>query len=161
MPKLTATAPVLLVRDVVASAHHFRDRCGFGPMIDRVRFWGYQQAVGAVYPELDYLVTGLPEKEALGLNVIEAQAAGTPVLAPRAPPFTETIMHGESGFLYCDPRDDGGKEFEELIASIVAGRTRPDPRTATEHLQKFSYIAMVDRTRSVLGHLRRAQEHSR
>ncbi|HEX8914195.1 MAG TPA: VOC family protein, partial [Humisphaera sp.] len=29
MPRLTATAPVLLVRDVVASANYFRDRCGF------------------------------------------------------------------------------------------------------------------------------------
>ncbi|MEM8783157.1 MAG: bleomycin resistance protein [Planctomycetota bacterium] len=36
MPKLTTLAPVLLVRDVVASADYFRDRCGF--RYDR--FWG-------------------------------------------------------------------------------------------------------------------------
>lgn len=126
-------------------------------MIDRVRFWGYQPAVGAVYAQLDYLMTGLPEKEALGLNVLESQAAGTPVLAPRAPPFTETIVDGEGGFLYRDPREDGGLEFGNLIASIHAGRPRPDPRAATAHLEKFSYASMVGRARGVLDHLRRAQ----
>lgn len=132
-------------------------RKALAPMIDRVRFWGYQQAVGAVYAELDYLMTGLPEKEALGLNVLEAQAMGTAVLAPRAPPFTETIVHGEGGFLYRDPREDGGIEFGDLIASIQAGRPRPDPRACAAHLEKFSYASMVDRARRVLDHLRRAQ----
>lgn len=36
MARLTSVAPVLLVRDVVASAHYFRDRLGFG--FDRL--WG-------------------------------------------------------------------------------------------------------------------------
>ncbi|MBI3715417.1 MAG: glycosyltransferase family 4 protein [Betaproteobacteria bacterium] len=136
-------------------------RKALAPMIDQVRFWGYQQAVGAVYAELDYLMTGLPEKEALGLNVLESQAAGTPVLAPRAPPFTETIVHGEGGLLYRDPREDGGIEFGDLIASIRAGRPRPDPRAAAVHLEKFSYAAMVRRARGVLEHLRRAQANYR
>ena len=67
--------------------------CGapLAPLGRRARFWGYQANVGAIYPQLDYLMTGLPEKEALGLNALEAQACGTPVLAPDAPPFTETV----------------------------------------------------------------------
>lgn len=36
MPKITASAPVLLVRDVVAAAGYFRDRLGFS----YDRFWG-------------------------------------------------------------------------------------------------------------------------
>lgn len=36
MPKLTTSAPVLLVRDVKASADYFRDCCGF----KYERFWG-------------------------------------------------------------------------------------------------------------------------
>ena len=36
MPKITASAPVLLVRDVVASANYFRDCVGF----TYERFWG-------------------------------------------------------------------------------------------------------------------------
>ena len=36
MPKITASAPVLLVKDVVVAADYFRDRLGF----DYDRFWG-------------------------------------------------------------------------------------------------------------------------
>lgn len=35
-PKLTATAPVLLVKDVVAAANHYRDAMGFS----YEKFWG-------------------------------------------------------------------------------------------------------------------------
>jgi glycosyltransferase involved in cell wall biosynthesis len=130
-------------------------RRSLGPIGHTVRFWGYQSAVQDIYPNLDYLMTGLPEKEALGLNAIEAQALGTPVLAPDAPPFTETILHGKSGFLYRDPRLDGGSDFAGLLASLVEGRARPDPRTAKDHLAKFSFDAMVGRTRTAVGYLER------
>lgn len=123
------------------------------PLAQQFRFWGYQKDVEAIYPQIDYLMTGLPEKEALGLNALESQMLGTPVLAPRAPPFTETILHEQSGFLYRDPREDGGREFGGLLASLVAGRARPDPRAATEHLAKFSYDAMVNRAAAVVEHL--------
>ena len=96
-------------------------------------------------------MTGLPEKEALGLNALEAQASGTPVLAPDAPPFTETVLDGASGFLYRDPRQDGGRHFEQILDAILAGRARPDPRVAArEHLAKFSYPALVERTRGLI-----------
>jgi glycosyltransferase involved in cell wall biosynthesis len=118
---------------------------------ERARFWGYQENVGAIYPRLDYLMTGLPEKEALGLNVLEAEACGTPVLAPDAPPFTETMVDGRTGFLYRDPRKDGGAGFAALLGAIAAGKPRPDPREAREHLAKFSYPALVERARRLLA----------
>jgi glycosyltransferase involved in cell wall biosynthesis len=132
-------------------------RRSLAPIRENVRFWGYQSAVDAIYPNLDYLMTGLPEKEALGLNVLEAQALGTPVLAPNAPPFTETVLHEKTGFLYRDPREDAGKDFGDLLGSLVAGRSRPNPAVATHHLQKFSYQAMVRRACGVVEHLKRAQ----
>ena len=126
------------------------------PISSRVRFWGYQEQVGTVYPQIDYLMTGLPEKEALGLNALEAQALGTPVLAPRAGPFIETIRDKKGGFLYCDPREDGGNEFKNILASLVAGRERPDPRSDTNHLATFSFAAMVDRTRNLVQYMSQA-----
>lgn len=120
------------------------------PLGDRARFWGYQENVAAIYPRLDWLMTGLPEKEALGLNALEAQGCGTPVLAPDSPPFTETVLHERTGLLYRDPRADGGADFARLIDSIAAGRPRPDPRAAAEHLAKFSYPALVARARRLL-----------
>jgi glycosyltransferase involved in cell wall biosynthesis len=124
------------------------------PLRGRVRFWGFQPNVAAIYPQLDYLMTGLPEKEALGLNAIEAQACGTPVLAPAAPPFTETVVDGASGYLYRDPREDAGRHFGEILDAIVAGKPRPDPRVAArEHLAQFTHAAMVGRARRMLGAL--------
>jgi glycosyltransferase involved in cell wall biosynthesis len=124
------------------------------PLGERARFWGFQPNVAAIYPQLDYLMTGLPEKEALGLNALEAQGCGTPVLAPAAPPFTETVVDGASGFLYRDPREDGGRHFEEILDAILAGRPRPDPRVAAKaHLEQFTHAALVGRARRMLAAL--------
>ncbi len=121
------------------------------PLGKRARFWGHQANVGAIYPQLDYLMTGLPEKEALGLNALEAQSCGTPVLAPDAPPFSETVIDGASGFRYRDPRKDGGRHFEEIVDAILAGRPRPDPRVAAKaHLAQFTHSALVERARELI-----------
>jgi glycosyltransferase involved in cell wall biosynthesis len=107
----------------------------------------------AVYPQLDYVLSGLPEREALGLNLIESQAAGTPVIAVAAPPFIETVVHGASGFLYADPRQDGGRAFRALIATLAADATRPDPRLARAHLAQFSPTAFRERVARAMGEL--------
>jgi glycosyltransferase involved in cell wall biosynthesis len=115
------------------------------PLGARVRYWGYQENVAAAYAGLDWLMTGLPEKEALGLNVIEAQHCGLPVLAVAAPPFSETVLEGETGCLYRDPREDGGADFMRLLDALLAGKTRPDPRQARAHLARFSFDAFAGR----------------
>jgi glycosyltransferase involved in cell wall biosynthesis len=115
-----------------------------------VRFWGHQSNVAAVYPQLDYVLSGLPEKEALGLNLIEAQYCGTPVLAVRAPPFTETVIDGESGFFFTDPREDKGESFGQVLQRLQGGAARPDPRLATAHLERFSFAAFRARVARIL-----------
>jgi len=115
------------------------------PISNRVRFWGMQHNIGAVYRQLDWLLSGLPEKEALGLNLIESQHCGTPVLAINAPPFTETVIQNSSGFLYTDPRMDDGKDFKSILTRIREG-TRPDPRIeAKQHLARFSFASFAER----------------
>lgn len=126
-------------------------RRALAPLGSRARFWGFQANVAAIYPQLDYLMTGLPEKEALGLNALEAQSCGTPVLAPDAPPFTETVVEGASGFRYRDPREDGGQHFAAILDALLAGRPRPDPRVAAKnHLEQFTHAANVVRARGVI-----------
>jgi glycosyltransferase involved in cell wall biosynthesis len=117
----------------------------------QARFWGQQGNVAAIYPQLDYLLSGLPEKEALGLNIIEAQACGTPVIAVDAPPFTETVLDGKTGFLYRDPRQDAGADFGRLLDELLAGRARPKPELADTHLARFSFEAFVARLRPVVA----------
>ncbi|MDO8787301.1 MAG: glycosyltransferase [Sulfuritalea sp.] len=117
----------------------------------QARFWGQQGNVAGIYRQLDYLLSGLPEKEALGLNIIEAQACGTPVIAVNAPPFSETVLDGETGFLYRDPRQDAGADFGRLLGELQAGRARPRPELAQEHLARFSFAEFVERLRPVVA----------
>jgi glycosyltransferase involved in cell wall biosynthesis len=124
------------------------------PIRDRTRYWGHQQDVAAVYRQIDFLLAGLPEKEALGLNVIEAQACGTPVLAPDAPPFDETVVHGATGLRYRDPREDGGAGFERCLQLVLDGGFRFDPAAAAMHLAQFSEDALVERVERLVKTLR-------
>ena len=123
-----------------------------------MRFWGYQQDVKRVYAELDYVLSGLPEKEALGLNLIEAQSCGTPVLAVNAPPFTETVLNGETGHLFTDPRTDDEQSFADLLAKLTASNTlsKPDLRgkpLVDAHLARFSEHSFRTRLTAAMADL--------
>jgi len=128
-------------------------RRALAPIAERVRWWGHQREVGAVYAQLDYLLAGLPEKEALGLNVIEAQACGLPVLAVNAPPFTETIAGGLTGLFYADPRGDRGQAFGELLSELEQAPFSIAPEAARTHLERFSEPAFAARVARLARHL--------
>lgn len=122
------------------------------PIRGRYRFWGYQDDVQAVYRQLDALLTGLPEKEALGLNVIEAQFCDLPVLAVDAPPFNETVADGITGWRYRDPRIDGGQDFLRTLALLRKGLTATlESRRA--HLAQFTFPAFVKRVSFLMDSL--------
>lgn len=114
------------------------------PLGGRVRYWGHQSNVAEIYRNVDYVLSGLPEKEALGLNLIEAQAVGTPVVAVNAPPFTETVKQGVTGWLYRDPREDNGADFAALLQQLRAG-AQPDRSRVAAHLELFSEQAFRQR----------------
>ncbi len=130
------------------------------PLGERVRFWGFQPEPDVIYPQLDYVMSGLPEREALGLNLIEAQAMGTPVLAVRAAPFDETVIDGVSGYFFTDPRADGAEDFERLLARLCAHRDAPSAKllcteAAAQHLAQFSALAFRVRVQDAMQYLLR------
>lgn len=81
-------------------------------------FWGWQKDSAHAYQSIHYLLTGRPENEALGLNIIEAQAQGIPVLAIDGGPFKELIAHGKNGWLYSDPSKDKAQSFHALLNTL-------------------------------------------
>jgi glycosyltransferase involved in cell wall biosynthesis len=123
------------------------------PLGKRVRYWGHQADVRTVYGKLDFLLTGLPEKEALGLNVIEAQACGLPVLAVRDRPFTETVLESLTGYFFEDPRRDDGRDFGQLLNRIFAGNSTlfADTTAVRNHLDRFSAEAFTGRIKNLLA----------
>lgn len=121
------------------------------PIRDRVRFWGHQNDVGAVYRKLDYLLAGLPEKEALGLNILEAQACGTPVLAVNARPFSETVADGVTGLFYDDPRGDSGASFDKLLHRLAIKPFHISSELAEHHLEQFSEAAFAQRVARLIA----------
>jgi glycosyltransferase involved in cell wall biosynthesis len=138
-------------------SHVNRMKAALRPLGDRVRFWGHQPDVAGVYESVDYLLTGLPEREGLPLNVLEAQASGVPVIAPDAPPFNEAVLHGCSGFLYEDPRLDGGRGFADLLGKLCdlnpAGKAFDPRQRAAVHLRQFGMDAFCDRLQRLVAFL--------
>jgi glycosyltransferase involved in cell wall biosynthesis len=124
------------------------------PIRNRVRFWGQQKDVRPVYAGLDFLLAGLPEREGMGRNVIEAQLCGTPVLAVDAPPFSETVVHGMTGYLFADPRDDKGEDFSRLLRHILETGDKPNPFEAPAVLRRFTqptFNSSVERLLEVIA----------
>ena len=154
-PVLFAILAPVLARHSDVSLEIFGSAVGYKSLVSarralavlgpRVRFWGHQRDVTAAYHAIDYLLTGLPEREALGLNVLESCSAGTPVIAVAGPPFTETMRDGVTGFLYVDPRTDGGADFERVLVGILEGRLKPDLAAVPTHLEAFSFARFAER----------------
>jgi hypothetical protein len=71
-----------------------------------------------------------------------------------APPFTETVLDGATGFLYRDPRLDAGADFARLLDELLDGRPRPQPELAQAHLARFSFEAFVERLRPIVADAR-------
>ncbi|MEI7428837.1 MAG: glycosyltransferase [Betaproteobacteria bacterium] len=126
-------------------------RNSLSPIKDRVRYWGMQTDIATVYGSIDYLLTGLPEREALGLNVIESQMCGTPVIAPASGPFTETVIDGDSGYLYLDPRIDYGHDFARVLDLIAKPGSHPDPRSNRNHLAQFEFPVFCHRVDKLMS----------
>jgi glycosyltransferase involved in cell wall biosynthesis len=80
----------------------------FKDFLDRENLPGY-------YSALDIFVTA-STGDTLGLSCLEANACGTPVVAPDVHPFDKTIKEGENGFNY----KSGDKEdFKQKVISAL------------------------------------------
>jgi glycosyltransferase involved in cell wall biosynthesis len=124
-------------------------------------FLGYQEDVGPLYAAFDALV--LPSgNEGTPVSVIEALAAGTPVVATRVGGVPDVVRHGEDGFLV-EPGES--EAFADRLVQLArdpalrerlgaAGRARVLPRYAVERL-----VDDIDRLyRSLLMGSKRAVE---
>jgi glycosyltransferase involved in cell wall biosynthesis len=117
-----------------------------------VTFTGFRDEVPALLAGWDVLV--LPSLwEGFGLVLVEAMAAGRPVVASRVGPIPEVVLHGETGLLV-EPGDPG-----QLAAALIELLEQPGlaarlgaagRRRVAEH---FSLDRMVAETEAFYGEL--------
>lgn len=83
---------------------------------DRAYFLGWRSDVISILKELDVLVLA-SEQEPFGRVIIEAMAAGKPVVATACGGPKEIIIHGETGLIV--PIGDGGSMAKAILKIIV------------------------------------------
>jgi glycosyltransferase involved in cell wall biosynthesis len=88
-----------------------RAQASFAGCSDRVKFLGWREDIARIMPLFDLFV--LPSlNEGMGRVLVEAMAAGRPIVASRVGGIPDLVRHGENGLLV-PPRDD-----EALAAGI-------------------------------------------
>jgi phosphatidylinositol alpha-1,6-mannosyltransferase len=84
--------------------------------------------------------------EGFGLVFLEANAAGTPVLAARTGGVGEAVADGESGFFVAAPTED---ELCHSVTRFLRGEIRCDRATCRAHAAEFTWRKVVDRMEPV------------
>lgn len=107
-----------------------------------VRFLGPRRDVPALLAEWDIAVLASWD-EGLSNFLMEAMAAGLPIVASDIPSNRELLEHGRSGLLF--PADDPGA-FADALSSLMSDPTRAAKlgEQAAREIQRFSVEAMVE-----------------
>ena len=88
-------------------------------------------------------------KEGWGLTVIEANACGVPVVAADSPGLRDSVVDGETGFLY--PYGDVGRLADLLERLLVDHKQREElSRNALSWANQFSWDHAADRMEELL-----------
>ncbi len=117
---------------------------GFG---ERLFFMGYRDDVPAILKRLDVFVQ--PSlSEGQGITVLEAMAAGCPVVASSVGGLREIVRHGENGLLV-EPKNIKGLAdaiSRVLTDEVMAAALSAD---ALESVRSFELTGMVEKTRNL------------
>jgi glycosyltransferase involved in cell wall biosynthesis len=114
--------------------------CSSLGVADSVTFLGSRRDVPALLGESDVFVFSTTREEGLGTVLIEALAAGLPIVASDVPACREALANGRWGRLV--PAGDPGALAVALIASLQV-RTGAEPPERREYLQRFSPPGMI------------------
>jgi glycosyltransferase involved in cell wall biosynthesis len=124
-----------------------RDEARAPALAGRVHLLGHREDVPRLLRALD--VFCLPSRlEGLGTSVLDAMAAGTPVVVSDGGGLTEMVEDSQSGLVAPAGQPDAlaDKLRQLLLDPVLAGRLAAGGRA---RVTRFSAERMVDRTRSV------------
>jgi glycosyltransferase involved in cell wall biosynthesis len=118
-------------------------------LVERVRFLGFRTDARAIMEQVD-VVVHTPLYEGFGIVVLEAMAAGRPVVANDAPGgIAEMVIHRQTGLVA--PAGSSAAVVEALarLARDPAERRRLGQNGRARYEQQFSARAMAERTAAV------------
>ncbi len=118
----------------------------------RVHFTGATTTPQRWYKVMDVLC--MPSiSEGFGLNMVEAMAAGTPVLAFDTPAMREIITHCRTGWLVDPVRTGALAEGLAALLEDSSVRGQLGKVAAQEASQRFSATKMVEQYEKILGQI--------
>jgi glycosyltransferase involved in cell wall biosynthesis len=111
-----------------------------------VRFVGLREDIPILLPGFDIFCQPSLRNEGVPQSVLQAGAAGLPVVSTEVGGIPEAVVHGETGFLVA-PGDAGA--LADRLSALLAGRElrREMGEAARRHVSgAFSVQRMLDRT---------------
>jgi glycosyltransferase involved in cell wall biosynthesis len=132
--------------DIATDGHYEKELCTLAEQLGiapHTHFVGFQQQAADLMPLFD--VFALPSREeAMPLTILEAMAAGIPVVATRVNGIPEVVVEEETGFLV--PRDDPHALASAILKLLrdpllahkmgQAGRLRVETHFNLDHLHE-------------------------
>ncbi len=122
-------------------------------MADRVTFHGFvTEAQKRDLMRRAWATVQASPKEGWGITNMEAAACGTPTVASDSPGLRESVVHGETGFLY--PHGDL-EALTELMRRLAASRAEVERlgAGAFAFAQRFTWDRAADLTEAHLREL--------
>jgi glycosyltransferase involved in cell wall biosynthesis len=120
-----------------------RAQVAFTGSDDRVKFLSWRDDIPEIMPLFDVFV--LPSlNEGMGRVLVEAMAAGRPVVASRVGGIPDLVLHGETGLLVT-PRDD--EAIAASISLLLSNPRKAERMGAAGRLRcrEFGLCAMVSK----------------
>jgi glycosyltransferase involved in cell wall biosynthesis len=160
MPAVRARCPravLLVVGDgpIRADCEHRAEQLGIAAA---VRFTGFRRDVPELLAAMDVMAAPAVAEEGLGYSVLEAMAAGLPVVATRCGGLVETVVHGETGLLV--PKADVPELANALAAILTDEATRATfAAAARRRSAAFSVTGHVDQLQALYRQVLRARQH--
>ena len=125
---------------------------------EKVRLVGFQNDVGSFLGALDVFAFA-SRSEGFGQVVIEAMAAGKPVVASKVPPLTEIVEDGETGLLV---EPGAARGFANAVVWILSHTDQAEQmgKRGQERVRShFSAERMADETLSLYSALLRTSDY--
>jgi glycosyltransferase involved in cell wall biosynthesis len=137
---------------------HIREQVANLSLSDKVHFWGWRPDVNEIMGCFDIFV--LPSlNEGMGRVLVEAMAAGLPIVASRVGGIPDLVKHGENGLLI-PPANAGA--LEQAITDLLSDKPRRKRmgETGKEMCSLYSVEAMVEKIDNLYSRLLREHCHS-